>query len=48
MRPEPEAAPAHAAYARWGYRRVGETRWAEDGPTYHLMLLTLPGTGPPG
>ncbi|MGW1293313.1 GNAT family N-acetyltransferase [Streptomyces sp. NPDC002533] len=42
MRPEPEAAPAHAAYAAWGYRRVGQWRPADDEPVSHVMLLTLP------
>lgn len=42
MRPEPEAAPAHAAYAAWGYRQVGHWRPADDEPASHIMLLTLP------
>ncbi|WP_108990793.1 GNAT family N-acetyltransferase [Streptomyces coelicoflavus] len=42
MRPEPEAAPAHAAYAAWGYRLVGRWRPADDEPVSHIMLLTLP------
>ncbi|MGW4026440.1 GNAT family N-acetyltransferase [Streptomyces sp. NPDC005009] len=41
MRPDPEAAPAHAAYAAWGYRQVGRWRPAEDEPVSHIMLLTL-------
>ncbi|ANS66069.1 acetyltransferase [Streptomyces lincolnensis] len=42
MRPEPEAAPAHAAYAAWGYRQVGSWHPADDEPASHIMLLTLP------
>lgn len=42
MRPEPEAAPAHAAYAAWGYRQVGSWRPADDAHASRIMLLTLP------
>lgn len=42
MRPDPEAAPAHAAYAAWGYRQIGHWRPAADEPVSHIMLLTLP------
>ncbi|MER5217888.1 GNAT family N-acetyltransferase [Streptomyces sp. NPDC002838] len=42
MRPEAEAAPAHAAYAAWGYRQVGHWRPADEEPVSHVMLLTLP------
>ncbi|MBE8477517.1 GNAT family N-acetyltransferase [Streptomyces justiciae] len=42
MRTEPEAAPAHATYAAWGYRQVGHWRQADDGPVSHVMLLNLP------
>lgn len=42
MRPEPEAAPAHAAYAAWGYRQIGSWRPADDAPASRIMLLTLP------
>ncbi|AMW08156.1 acetyltransferase [Streptomyces qaidamensis] len=42
MRPEAEAAPAHAAYAAWGYRQVGHWRPAEEEAVSHIMLLTLP------
>ncbi|MEX3106020.1 MULTISPECIES: GNAT family N-acetyltransferase [unclassified Streptomyces] len=42
VRPEPEAAPAHAAYAAWGYRKVGTWRPADDEPVSHIMLLSLP------
>ncbi|MCW8382603.1 GNAT family N-acetyltransferase [Streptomyces justiciae] len=42
MRSEPEAAPAHAAYAAWGYRQVGHWRPADGEPVSHIMLLTLP------
>lgn len=41
VRPEPEAAPARAAYAAWGYRRVGRSHpWAEA-PVYDAMVLDL-------
>ncbi|MFF2847621.1 GNAT family N-acetyltransferase [Streptomyces sp. NPDC058001] len=42
MRPDPEAAPAHAAYAAWGYRQVGHWQPADDEPVSRIMLLTLP------
>jgi GNAT superfamily N-acetyltransferase len=42
MRPDPEAAPAHAAYAAWGYRQVGHWQPADDEPVSHIMLLPLP------
>ncbi|WP_241671883.1 GNAT family N-acetyltransferase [Streptomyces sp. IB2014 016-6] len=42
MRPDPEAAPAHAAYAAWGYHQVGHWQPADDEPVSHIMLLTLP------
>ncbi|MCQ4213313.1 GNAT family N-acetyltransferase [Streptomyces longispororuber] len=45
MRPEPEAAPAHAAYAAWGYRHIGHWRPTDDEPVSLIMLLTLPATG---
>lgn len=41
MRPEPEAAPAQAAYAAWGYETVGQTRPWDEAPLYDSMLLTL-------
>lgn len=46
VRPEPEAAPAHAAYAAWGYRQVGSWRPADDAPASHIMLLNLPVPAP--
>lgn len=47
----PDAGPARAAYAAWGYRKIGEARpW--DGAVLHdVLLLTLgasPGTVRPG
>uniref|UniRef100_A0AAU3GN45 GNAT family N-acetyltransferase n=1 Tax=Streptomyces sp. NBC_01401 TaxID=2903854 RepID=A0AAU3GN45_9ACTN len=47
MRPDPEAAPAHAAYAAWGYRQVGHWQPAENEPVSHIMLLGRP-YGDPG
>ncbi|WP_181788698.1 GNAT family N-acetyltransferase [Streptomyces phytophilus] len=41
VRTEAEAAPAHAAYASWGYRRVGQWRPGEDKPVSDIMLLAL-------
>ncbi|GAA2681077.1 hypothetical protein GCM10010400_50830 [Streptomyces aculeolatus] len=41
VRTEAEAAPAHAAYAAWGYRRIGRWRPADDKPVSDIMLLTL-------
>jgi GNAT superfamily N-acetyltransferase len=41
MRPEPDAAPAQAAYAAWGYRTVGQTRPWNDAPVYDSMVLDL-------
>ncbi|MEO3851491.1 GNAT family N-acetyltransferase [Streptomyces sp. B8F3] len=48
VRAEKEAAPAHAAYASWGYRRIGHWRPADDKPESRIMLLTLPPTGTDG
>ncbi|GAB1819635.1 GNAT family N-acetyltransferase [Herbidospora sp. RD11066] len=39
MRPEPEAAPAQAAYASWGYKKLGRTRPWDGAPFYDAMLL---------
>lgn len=39
MRPETEAAPASAAYASWGYRKVGQLRPGPTLPVYDAMLL---------
>ncbi|WBB64160.1 GNAT family N-acetyltransferase [Streptomyces sp. WMMC500] len=41
VRPEPEAAPARAAYTRWGYRRVGRSQPGDDSPVYDAMVLDL-------
>lgn len=41
MRPEPEAAPAHAAYASWGYRKVGVAHPWESAPYYHAMVCEI-------
>jgi len=46
MRPDPEAAPAHATYTAWGYRQVGHWQPAHDEPVSHIMLLTLPCPSP--
>lgn len=43
VRPEPEAAPAQAAYAAWGYRTVGISHPWEDAPFYRAMVLDLNG-----
>lgn len=43
MRPEPEAAPAQAAYARWGYRAVGSSQPWDEAPVYQSMILELDG-----
>ncbi|MFM9443541.1 GNAT family N-acetyltransferase [Streptomyces acidiscabies] len=41
VRPEPEAAPARAAYVAWGYRRVGVSRPWEGAPLYDCMVREL-------
>lgn len=41
MRPEPEAAPAQAAYEKWGYRTVGQLRPWDEAPVYDAMVLDL-------
>ncbi|MFB7496110.1 GNAT family N-acetyltransferase [Streptomyces sp. NPDC056161] len=41
VRPEPEAAPAQTAYAKWGYQRVGTSHPWEDAPFYDCMVLSL-------
>ncbi|WP_326797673.1 GNAT family N-acetyltransferase [Streptomyces sp. NBC_01808] len=41
VRTEAEAAPAHAAYAAWGYRRIGSWRPGDGKPVSDIMLLTL-------
>ncbi|MEE1927943.1 GNAT family N-acetyltransferase [Streptomyces sp. TRM 70351] len=39
VRPEPEAAPAQAAYAAWGYQPVGTSHPWEDAPYYTALVL---------
>jgi GNAT superfamily N-acetyltransferase len=41
MRPEPEAAPAQAAYASWGYVKVGQSQPWDEAPVYDAMVLNL-------
>lgn len=41
VRPEPEAAPARAAYAAWGYRKVGRSHPWPEAPIYDCMVLGL-------
>jgi GNAT superfamily N-acetyltransferase len=41
MRPEPEAAPAQAAYAAWGYRKIGVSHPWDEAPFYDAMVLQL-------
>lgn len=41
VRPEPEAAPARAAYRTWGYHCVGISHPWEDTPLYQCMLREL-------
>jgi predicted GNAT superfamily acetyltransferase len=41
MRPEPEAAPAQAAYAAWGYVKVGQSQPWDEAPVYDAMVLDL-------
>ncbi len=41
VRPEPEAAPARAAYASWGYQTVGRLRPWEDAPVYLALVRVL-------
>ncbi len=38
VRPEPEAGPARAAYAAWGYRKAGVSRPWDGAPLYDCML----------
>lgn len=42
VRPEPEVAPARAAYGKWGYRKVGQVRPREGLPVYDVMVKDLP------
>lgn len=41
VRPEPEAAPARAAYAAWGYRTIGRSQPWPDAPVYDCLVLNL-------
>ncbi|WBB59294.1 GNAT family N-acetyltransferase [Streptomyces sp. WMMC500] len=41
VRPEPEAAPAQAAYAAWRYRKIGQSQPGDDAPVYDAMVLQL-------
>jgi ribosomal protein S18 acetylase RimI-like enzyme len=37
----PDNAPAQAAYASWGWRKVGEIQPFDDAPRYDAMVLAL-------
>lgn len=41
VRPEPEAAPARAAYESWGYRKLGTSQPSASAPLYESMVLHL-------
>ncbi len=45
VRPEPEAAPARAAYGAWGYTKVGQVHPGPDLPVYDAMIRPLPFEG---
>lgn len=45
VRPEPDAAPARAAYAAWGYRKVGRAQPSDGAPVYNTMVLELTRNG---
>uniref|UniRef100_UPI001B801CD5 GNAT family N-acetyltransferase n=1 Tax=Actinoplanes subtropicus TaxID=543632 RepID=UPI001B801CD5 len=38
----PDNAPAHAAYASWGWRKIGSIKPFDDSPEYDAMILPLP------
>lgn len=38
----PDNVPAKAAYASWGWRKLGELKPFDDSPTYDAMLVPLP------
>lgn len=38
----PDNTPAKAAYASWGWRKLGELKPFEDSPTYDAMIVALP------
>lgn len=43
VRPDPEAAPARALYAKLGYRNVGRIQpYPPDGPRFYAMVKDLP------
>lgn len=46
VRPEAEAAPARAAYRRWGYRKAGQVRPAPGLPVYDVMVRDPARPGP--
>jgi len=41
VRPEPEAAPARAAYVAWGYESLGTSHPWDDAPFYECMVRPL-------
>lgn len=41
VRPEPETAPARAAYTNWGYHKTGDIRPGPDTPIYDLMIRQI-------
>jgi GNAT superfamily N-acetyltransferase len=48
VRPEPETAPARAAYGSWGYSKIGQIKPGPTAPVYDAMLCPLddhPATG---
>jgi ribosomal protein S18 acetylase RimI-like enzyme len=38
----PDNIPAKAAYASWGWRKLGELKPFDDSPTYDAMVVSLP------
>ncbi|MDX3354539.1 GNAT family N-acetyltransferase [Streptomyces sp. ME01-24h] len=40
VRPEPEAEPAQATYAAWGYQNLGRVRYGDTSPAYDVMVLS--------
>ena len=42
----PDNTPAKAAYASWGWRKLGELKPFEDSPTYDAMVVDLPISAP--
>ncbi|MFD3803544.1 GNAT family N-acetyltransferase [Streptomyces sp. NPDC058611] len=45
VRPEPEAAPAQAAYEAWGYQHVGTAHPWDGAPLYRALVLDLAAAG---